>query len=374
MATGPRDTTSLVSLTGWDATELNNYRLMDGTNFNAIVASLNGALGAVNGEIANDPLYSSLVSYTDVPELEYRVGAANAMQRFTEYGRPDAARAATEGHMLPLSAFDGALGWTWDYLRKARMSQIEADIADAAKNIRDRFRISVLTRLLQRGDDSGVANGLGAGGYSPGFATTAAQTNVDFVPPAVGGNVFTSTHEHYNTIAGGLFTNAVFTDSRAELIEHGHNPPYEYIVGTTDAATVVGLTDFVPTAKELIRYSSGVDLATFAAQYGMNGVYSIGTIHEFRVWVVPGMPQYYGFGWKSYGSNSQRNPLRIRLQKGQTRLQATAFPDPRSGAGAAYPLQEMIYFLEYGVGVADRTAGAPYYVNHANTWTDGTAA
>lgn len=374
MATGVRDTTSLVKLTGWDDTELRKYELQDGTNFTAIVAMLNGALGAVNGEIANDPLYSALVSYTDQPELEYRVGVSNGMQRFTEYGRPDATRAETEGHMLPLAAFDGALGWTWDYLRKARMTQIEADIADAAKNIRDQFRKSVLTRVLQRGDDSGVANGLGTGGYSPGFATAFGSTNVDFVPPAVGGNVFTSSHEHYNTIAGGLFTNAVFTDSRAELLEHGHNPPYEYVCGTVDATTIVGLTDFVPTAKELIRYSSGVDLATFAAQYGMNGIYSIGSIHEFRVWVVPGMPQYYGFGWKSYGSNSQKNPLRVRLQKGQTRLQATAFPDPRSGAGAAYPLQYMMYFMEYGIGVADRTNGAPYYVNHANTWTDGVAA
>jgi hypothetical protein len=374
MATGPRDTTSLVMLTGWDATALKNYQLQDGTTYAAIYSALNSALGAVNGEIANDPVYSSLVSYTDQLELEYRVGASNAMQRFTEYGRPDAQRAATEGHMLPLVAFDNALGWTWDYMRKARMSQVEADIADAAKNIRDNFRQSVLGRILKRGDDSGVANGLGAGGYSPGFATTAAQTSVDFVPPANGGNVFTNTHEHYNTIDGGLFTNAVFTDSRSELLEHGHNPPYEYMVGTTDAATVVALTDFVPARKELIMYSSAVDLATFGAQYGMNGIYSIGTISEFRVWVVPGMPRYYGFGWKSYGANSQKNPLRVRLQKGQQRFTATAFPDPRAGAGAAFPLQEMIYFAEYGVGVADRTAGAPYYVNHANTWTDGAAA
>ena len=372
MATGPRDTTSLVMLTGWDATELKKHELIDGTNFSTIVTDLNFALGAVNAEIANDPVYAALCSYTDQPELEYRVGVSNSMQRFTEYGRPDAQRAATEGHMLPLVAFDNALGWTWKYLREARMSQIESDIADAAKNIRDNFRVSVLTRILKRGDDSGVADGLGTGGYSPGFATTAAQTNVDFVPPSVGGATFTSTHEHYNTIAGGVFTNAVFTDSRAELIEHGHNPPYEYVVGITDAPTVAGLTDFVPAAQALVNYSSGVSLANFATQYGMNGIYSIGTISEFRVWVVPGMPQYYGFGWKSYGPNSQRNPLRVRLQKGQSRLQATAFPDPRSGAGAAYPLQYMMYFMEYGVGVADRTNGAPYYVNHANTWTDGT--
>jgi hypothetical protein len=69
MATGVRDTTSLVKLTGWDDGELRKYALQDGTNFTAIVAMLNGALGAVNGEIANDPLYSALVSYTDQPEI-----------------------------------------------------------------------------------------------------------------------------------------------------------------------------------------------------------------------------------------------------------------------------------------------------------------
>ena len=208
MATGPRDTTSLVMLSGWDATELKNYELQDGTTFATVVGEMNAALGALNAELYSEPLWAAAVSWTDVPEIEYRDGASNGMEVHTEYGRPDAKRAATQGHMLPLLAYDRMLGWTWDYLKRARMSQIEADIADGIKDVRDRYRVSLLTRVLQRGDDSGVAKGLGAGGYSPGFCTTAGSTSVDFVPPSVGGTAFASTHEHYVGITGSAHTAA----------------------------------------------------------------------------------------------------------------------------------------------------------------------
>lgn len=373
MAIGPRDTSSLVMLTGWDATELKNFELQDGTNFAAVVAQMNAALGALSNDLYTHPIWSQLVSYQDAPEVEYRVGTSNGMSRFTEYGRPDAQRAETEGHMLPLKSWDRGLGWTWDYLRKARMTQIQADIADAVKDVQDKFRVEILTRLLQRGDDSGTVDGLGSGGYSPGFATAAASTSVDFVPPAYGGNTFTVAHEHYVAIAGGAFTDAVFEDVKGELREHGHEAPYNVIVGSADEATILGLTDTVGVASSIINYGLTQDLATISQGSVAPGVYPIGVNNDCIIWVVPGVPQYYGFGWKSYGANSQRNPLRIRLEKGMSRPMVQAFPDPRSGAGAVYPLQYMTLFTEFGVGVADRTNGTARYVNNS-TWADGTAA
>lgn len=372
MATGPRDTSSLVMLTGWDATELQNYKLQDGTNFAAVVTQMNTALAALNAELYSHPVWSQLVSYQNMPELEYRVGTSNGMERFTEYGRPDAQRAATEGHMLPLKAWDRGLGWTWNYLRQARMTQIEADIADAVKDVRDKWRVQILTRLLQRGDDSGAADGLGSGGYSPGFATAAGSTSVDFTPPSFGGNTFTSSHEHYVGISGGSFTTAVFQDVKAELREHGHEPPYNVIIGPSDETTVKGLTETVEVASSVVQYGITQDLARVGQPSIAPGIYPIGVNNDCIIWVVPGVPQYYGFGWKSYGANSQRNPLRIRLQKDMTRPMVTAMVDPRSGAGGAYPLQYMMLFTEFGVGVGnDRTNGTARYVNSA-TWSDGT--
>ena len=370
MALGQRDTRQLVLMTGWDATELNNFRLQDGTTYAKVASQMNAALAALNAELTNDPLWASLVSYTDQPTVEYRVGVSNGFEEHTEYGRPDPKRADTEGHMLPLKAYDRMLGWTWDYLRQARLDQVQADIADAIKDARDLVRVRILTRLLKRTDDSGKANGLGTSGYSPGFATTAAQTNVDFTPPSYGGATFASTHEHYVPIAGGAFTNAVFSDIKAELFEHGHMPPYDVIIGSSDETTVKGLSDFVPVGESLVAYGGNATLARLSGEEQAPGVYYIGAIHDCAVRVVPGMPQYYGFGWKSYGRNSQRNPLRIRLGKGQRALQFVAMPDPNGGS-ALSPLQNLMLFTELGVGVGDRTNGTPRYVNNA-AWSDGT--
>jgi hypothetical protein len=350
-------------LTGWDATALENFKLQDNVPFAQVVSQMELALNALNAELYSDPLWAGLVSFTDQPDVEYRVGASNGMEQHTEYGKPDSKRAAMEGHMLPYIEWDRMLGWTWDYLRKARLPQVQADIADAIKDVRDKWRVQLLTRCLKRGDDSGASNGLGSSGYSPGFATTAAQTNVDFTPPAFGGTAFASTHEHCVGIAGGVFTNAVFSDAKDELREHGHEPPFDFLIGPSDYSAVIALTNFTLAPSALLRPGLASDVAVVGPGY-------IGTIHDFQVREVRGIPQYYGFGYKSYGLRSQRNPLRIRLEKGQTAPRVVAMPSPNAGS-ALIPLQQMMLFMGYGVGVADRTNGTPRYVNSA-TWADGT--
>lgn len=370
MALGPRDQSSLVMLTGWDATALKNFELEDGTMIGAVVAQLNAALGALNQELAGG-VWGGAVSFTDQPDVEYRVGASNGFGVHTEYGRPDAKRADTEGHMLPLISYDRGMGWTWDYLRDARASQIQADIADAIKDARDIYRQKILGRALQRGDDSGEAKGLGTGGYSPGFATDEGSTSVDFVPVTVGGTTFDNTHEHYVGIAGGAFTNAVFSDAKDELREHGHEPPFEFWAGPSDETTIRGLTDFTPVADNLVAYGQNTSLSTLDNMGDMNGSYYIGTAHDFAIRIVRGVPQYYGFGFKSYGQRSQRNPFGIRLKKGESIPRVIAMTDPRNGSGA-HPLQYLMLLLEFGVGVKDRTNGTARYVNNA-TWADGTA-
>ncbi len=364
MATGPRDLSTLVNLTGWDATALSSFTLQDNVPYSQVVDELTAGLAALNTELANDPLWAGLVSFTDQPDVQYRVGVSNAMRQHTEYAKADASRASVEGHMLPLIKWDQMLGWTWDYLREARLEQVRADIADGMKNVRDRWRMSILQRMLRNTDDSGANKGLGASGYSTGFATTAGSTNVDFVPPAFGGTTFASTHEHYVGIAGGVFTNAVFSDAKEELREHGHEAPFDFLIGPSDYAAVIALTDFTLAPSSLLRPGLASDVATVGPGY-------IGTIHDFQVREVRGMPQYYGFGYKSYGPRSQRNPLRIRLEKGQTSPRVIAMPHPMAGS-ALLPLQELMLFFGFGVGVNDRTAGTPRYVNSA-TWADGTA-
>ena len=370
MATGRRDTVSLAMLTGWDAEVLKKWELEDGTQYAAIVGQINAALGALNAEFSSD-WWARLYSVTDQIDLEYRVGSANGFEVHTEYGRPDVKRAATEGHMLPIIPYDRMLGWTWDYLKKARMPQIEADIADAIKDARDMRRKKILTRVLKRGDDSGVSVGLSSSGYSAGFATDEGSTSVDFIPPAFGGTSFDDTHEHYVPISGGVFTAAVFTDVKDELREHGHEPPYEFVAGPSDEAVIKALTGFTPVAEWGVKYGLTQDVAMVSGATDGIGSYPIGVINDILVRIVAGMPQYYGFAWKSYGKLSQRNPLRLRVEKNKSALAVIAMPDPTAGVGLN-PLQNLMLYMEFGVGVADRTNGTSRYVNSAS-WADGTA-
>ncbi|MFH1605034.1 MAG: hypothetical protein ABIH03_14140 [Pseudomonadota bacterium] len=367
---GPRDTSLLVMLTGWDATALQNFQLQDGTSYAEVVARMSAALAGLNAEFAGDWM-ATLYSVTDEPDTEYRVGSSNGFEDHTEYGRPDAKRAATEGHMLPLKGYDRMLGWTWDYLRDARLPQIEADIADAIKDARDKRRQRLLRRLLKRGDDSGAGLGLGSTGYSPGFATAAVSTSVDFTPPAYSGTSFDSDHEHYVGITGSVFTNAVFSDAKDELREHGHEPPYNFIIGPSDETNVRALSNFTPVPELLVRYGSTQDLASLGVGEIGTGAYPIGTISDFAIYVIRGVPQYYGFGWRPYGRLSQRNPLRVRLYKGSAVWQVVAMTDPHSPNGML-PVQNLMLFLEFGVGIYDRTNGTARYTV-SETWADGTA-
>ena len=368
---GNRALADNVILTGIDAALLTNYRLRDGATYQDVVNMADAALGGFNAGLGNDPFWSMLISFTDQMESRYPIGNSASMVAHTEYGRPDPTRAEIAGHMLPLRKWDHMLGWTSDYLEEARMTDLEADIAMAIEAAQNRYRISLLQRLLKRGDDSGATNGLSTTGLSPGFATAAANTGVDFIPPSYAGTTFTSAHEHYVADAGGAFTLAIFQDAAAELREHGHEPPYEFLISPADETVVTAISPGFLSVNEAL-----VNAGILAAQVNfsgatVNGKRPIGAISDFRVWVVPGMPDNYGFGFKSYGPNNQRNPLRVRVPEGSRAPQLRAIRDSNNPGIA--PVQNLMTQIAFGVGVGDRTNGTPRYVGGA-AWTDGTAA
>ena len=143
------------------------------------------------------------------------------------------------------------------------------------------------------------------------------------------------------------------------------------LIGQSGEATVRGLTEFVPVGQQMVIYGNAVSLAAFGSEADeINGSYYIGMIEDCRVRVIPGIPQYYGFGYKSYGANNPRNPLRVRVGKGLSRPRFIAMTDPRAG-NATTPIQYLMLYGEFGVGVGDRTNGTPRYVNNA-AWSDGT--
>ena len=88
------------------------------------------------------------------------------------------------------------------------------------------------------------------------------------------------------------------------------------------------------------------------------------------------MPQHYGFMYRSYGNLSPDNPLRVRLEKGLAQPAVRVLRQVTAGVQDANrgidPLQDLMLYTEFGVGVANRSNGVTAYVNNAN-WADGTA-
>ena len=366
---GYRDLSSVILPPAQDLAALRKFQLADGTSQEQLFSELVVAASGLAGEFARHPLWRSLVSFQDDPAVNYAAGASSYADAFTEYGRGTPQHAERSGHMLPLRKWDAQLGWTWAKLKEMGLSEGQDDINLAIDRMRNRYRQQAIQRLLQRGDDSGAGKGLGTSGYSPGFATAASVTNVDFTPPAFGGTTFTDTHEHYVAAAGG-WTAAIIEDMEAELMEHGHAPTYRLLISGADEGTVTGLTGFVKAAPLAYQLGSGSAVAQPEEEDSADGFRFIGSYQNTRVYVTPGMPQYYGFSYRSYGALSPRNPVRVRVEKGQS---APAFRVLSGGADDEIKsVRDLMLYIELGVGVGDRTNGTTRYVNNA-TWADGVA-
>jgi hypothetical protein len=367
---GYRDLSSNILPAAIDRSVLATMQLRDGVTYDRLVAELEVAVRGMNGEFTRHPLWRSLASFGDAAVVNYSAGTSTYADRFTDYGRPEPMHAERSGHMLPLLPWTSALGWTWSKLKDMSMDEGRDDIRLAVDRMRNRYRQQIFRRLLKRGDDSGATQGLGAAGYSPGFATVSASTNVDFTPPEFGGVTFTAEHEHYNAAAGGWAT-AIIDAMEADLMEHGHMPPYRLLISSADAATVAGLTGFVFPTTSVIQAGSGTAVAVPEEDPTDDGFRFLGSYENTRIYVAPGLPQYYGFGYRKYGDLSPMNPLRIRSEAGFSQPAARVLRDPTAGAGID-PLQDLMLYMEFGIGVANRTNGVAIYANNAN-WTDGTA-
>jgi len=359
MPVGPNDLKQFTLPATWDAAYLERYRLADGVTYDQLVADIGTGLTLANADLLRDPLLSSLVSTTTEIALEYRVGVTNGFQEHTEYSRPDAGRGATSGHMLPLKGYDRGLGWTWDFLRKARRMQIDADIAAAMQDLRDLFARTVLTRLFRS-----TFEPVGAGRSVPLADGGVADANYVPLPYPDRGGTFTSAHTHLAFLDGIIQAN--LETAVAHVWEHGYDAPYDLLIAQADIASwtnTANVTGFVPRPDPLLRYGATADLANVSTEY-------IGAVETdygaCRMRVSGRVPTGYWAVYKSYGAMDDRNPLKVRLDPtvGQTIARLLAGDHIRE-----FPLENAILFAEFGVGVADRVSAivvrndAAAYVN-----------
>lgn len=358
---GPNDLKQYAVPANWDLTYLTNLSLQSGETYEELINDIANGLAIANARLRADPLYSGLISTTEDPTLEYRLGSSGGFQRHTELKEPDSQRGAVGGHMLPLISWDRGFGWTWDFLRRARRSQIDADIASGMDDVTNLFQKSILTRLFKSTYES-----VGSTGRSVPFADggTADSTYVPVARPDRGGT-FLYTHTHFKFLSGK--TQANVETAVQELWHHGVDGPYDMTISDTDLAawaTVANVTGWIPRSIPNIQYGATVTTAEMDNTY----VGIITTKHgAVRVRSTGRIPTAYWEIHKSYGAMDQRNPLIVR-------------ESPTYGMGAIllagdhirqYPLEYAMMFTEYGVGINDRV-GAVAVKDDAGSYTDPT--
>lgn len=363
MATLGRDDLKQYALpTYWDPALLRRMELEAGYTYEQVLSDITGALAMANASLLADPLISSLISVTTEVATEYAIGvAADEMQAHTEYSRPDQHRGATTGHMLPLTPYDDGLGWTWDFLRKARRIQIDTTVAGAIRRLRNTWAKQILTRLFKS-----TYTAVGTGRSMP--LADGGTADSTYIPVAVAerGGTFLYTHDHIEPLDG--ITQANLETAVLDLWEHGYDAPYDLLVSATDIADwsdTSDVTGWIPKASPTIRYGMTADLADLGEDF----IGAIDTNHGIcRVRANGRVPTTYWSLYKSAGALDQRNPLVVRYNPA---FGIGGVPLAAKEAIRQYPFEDMIIFAEFGVGVADRV-GAVVVKNTSSTYSDPT--
>lgn len=370
---GVADLRQLALPSGWDGDYITQQKLKDGLTYDQVFTRLAAAVAAFNADLTNHPWLFVVCYQADNEDfmLEYSQGARKRFEQHAEYALPDVVRAETSGHLIDIKPWDLALGWTWDYLRKARTSRIDHDIRELTDAAEDVVEIRVLRRLFRLEDDL-----VGAAGYSPGFANNAAAhagSNISFTPPEHDSVAFLSTHDHYLRYAGR--GQAALMMAR-HLWEHGHDPPYEMWVYSLDAADWSNVKD--DTCQVYFRsvqdpqFEYATDLTLLSAAYARMqyfGALDVKEVGPVFLRKLNRVPDEYCAMFKPYGLNDPRNPLWWRGGDPPVDHQLISFNTERFGASPFVP----IGFMEFGFGVGmDRTSAVLCQIAGSGTYTTPT--
>jgi hypothetical protein len=335
---------------------MRRFSLPAGVTFDQIVLNLGAALILFNRSLLQG-YYGQYMQLTVDNAVEYDTGGETlGLAEMSEYGRPDPIQGASTGHMIPMKDYGGALGWTYTALRRGTMRKLERDVKRLIERGENTWQRKVLTRLFT---DSTEAVGTGTSvPFADGGTADAA-----YIPGNYGGRTFLNTHDHF---AGAADSEAGRTASLlamiAHLNEHGIPSPYELIVSGADEAVWRAQPEFsLPTRSFLttagIEVRATVDEANYIGLVEAGGGWA-------RVKSEPRLPTKYAGLFKPFGFNNTNTPLVVRYESGYPlglALVATI---------QQFPLQDAIAMMTFGIGIANRLAGAATFYDAGGTWVN----
>lgn len=343
----------------WDLTELKKWSLKDGITFDQAVLRMGAALTLFNGSLRAGYLANFLQISPNL-ELEYDTGGdSNSLPEVSEYANPDPILSASTGHMIPMKDYGGSLGWTYMGLRRARLVNIDRDIRRLIERARNTWEKTVLTRMYKSTYDA-----VGTGKSMP-FADGGTADST-YIPPSVEGTAFASSHTHYFRQTDDAAGRLAAAKSMAEtLYEHGIMPPYDLQIPTADIADWTAVTGYVKPERAWLQTMGVETRAKIADDY-------VGILELDRTWCfikpVNRLPTNYAGMFKPAGFNNPAAPLIVRYEEG--------FPMGLTLVGRLenFPMEQAVAYFTFGVGIANRIAGAAAYFYSSGSYVDPTIA
>jgi len=360
----PRTAVELALPTSIDASKILNFQLRNGQTAQEIIREAAQVVGLVNEGIMST--YGGFLTLTETPYAYYGQGegASSMTPVSTEFVDPHPVKGSVSGHMLPIKDFEDALAWTPEYLRDAWLRQLEVDMQLISDRWRNRFDYEWLKRVLSK-----TENPIGSG-YDVGWAI-GTGTNVNFIPPAVLGVAFTSSHNHYNGVAGsvdGTTTKAITDANIADMREHQIDGDLVQFVSQADVASYALMTGFVQFVPSGIIVTAGSANAPVFTRTGITEglpgqvfgyYYSLGGVIELRS--HPRIPTGYSWMTKSYGVNNPRNGVALREHPA---VGFGLYADPQMTNSINPRLSKILFHATHGVGVNDRLNGVAGYIGN----------
>ncbi|HEX2864266.1 MAG TPA: hypothetical protein VHN99_06835 [Deinococcales bacterium] len=258
------------------------------------------------------------------------------------------------GVAYPLGKFGHAVGWTKDYMLRAKVADIVAATGRATRGHRVALQRAI-TKALFTPTNYSVRDKFRDGAV----LNVKRLYNADGDPISSGpnGEFFDGTvHTHYQ--ANATLTTTALDTLIGSVLEHGYGNDLRVYINRAQDATVRALTGFAPVLDARIiapttgTYAQG-DLNVAAADNRQIGVYG-----GAAIWTKPWVPAGYVF---CYAAGDPIKPLKFR-QDDAPELQGLRMVAQES----VHPLVVDNFEAYYGFGAFGRGNGAVLYVGGAS--------
>lgn len=325
------------------------------SNVAAVDEAIRRTLAIHNQQV--DEMVGVFAEISEERSTTYGVGTEAEMHKKDEFTRGPTQKITRGGKVeFPLDAFQIAVGWTADFLRRATVQDMarmliarqNAHVKRIMLDIREAFFGPTNYTWYDRREDEQEL-------------TIRRLVNADgqAIPTGPNGESFTAaSHTHYDAVDFSAATSAAKATALAglvqDVVEHGHSAGLAIFINQANETEVRASDDFEPLLYPNVIPSTAADRAVGVLDITDPNNRRIGFFRGVPVETRPWVPSDYAFATATADPNK---PLRMRVPRLQSERGLYL-----AGTIATFPLQAEYMEASFGFGAYTRTNGAVLYL------------